>query len=133
MLYIQADSAEPRHTAVVSAIGAERGDLVTSELALAEADYLILQRLGVGTELAFLEDLIAGTYTVECLSRDELRTARDVVAQYRDLRLGLADASLVVLARRYRTNRILTFDERAFRAVQPLQGGSFVVLPADDG
>jgi hypothetical protein len=25
----------------------------------------------------------------------------------------------------------LTFDERAFRAVTPLQGGSFTVLPAD--
>ncbi|MGH2355036.1 MAG: hypothetical protein ACRDI2_09890 [Chloroflexota bacterium] len=43
----------------------------------------------------------------------------------------LADASLVVLARRYRTRRILTFDQRAFRAVEPLHGGAFTILPAD--
>jgi len=55
------------------------------------------------------------------------------VARYRDLRLGLADASLVVLAKRYGSRRILTFDERAFRVVVPLQGGSFTSLPGDLG
>jgi predicted nucleic acid-binding protein len=130
-LYAQADAEEPRHDAVTRVLVAEREALVTTELAVAEADYLILTRLGVGVELAFLEDLAMGTYIVECLTRDELRTAREVVERYRDLRLGLADASLVVLAHRYGTRRILTFDERAFRSVSPLQGGSFTVLPAD--
>jgi uncharacterized protein len=50
---------------------------------------------------------------------------------YRDLRLGLADISLVLLARRHRTRRLLTFEERACRAVAPLQGGAFTILPAD--
>jgi predicted nucleic acid-binding protein len=105
--------------------------LVTTELAVAEADYLILDRLGPDVELAFLDDLIDGTFVVECLTRDEFERARGVVEHYRDLRLGLADASLVVLAQRHGTTRILSFDERAFRAVAPLQGGSFTVLPAD--
>ena len=130
-LYAQADAEEPRHEAVARGLVAEREALVTTELAVAEADYLILTRLGVGVELAFLEDLAMGTYIVECLTREELRTAREVVERYRDLRLGLADASLVVLAHRYGTRRILTFDERAFRSVAPLQGGSFTVLPAN--
>jgi hypothetical protein len=30
-----------------------------------------------------------------------------------------------------RTRRLVTFDERAFRTVTPLQGGAFTVLPAD--
>jgi len=41
----------------------------------------------------------------------------------------MADASLVLLARRFRTRRILTLDERCFRVLTPLQGGSFQVLP----
>jgi len=57
--------------------------------------------------------------------------ARHLVERYRDLRLGLSDASLAILAYRYQTRRILTFDERAFRQVTPLQGGSFLILPAD--
>lgn len=130
-LYAQADRSERQHRPVADLLRAERGPLVVSELAVAEADYLILVRLGVDAELAFLDDLAAGTFVVECLSRPELATARDVVRRYRDLRLGLADASLVVLAARHRTRRLLTLDERAFRVVTPLQGGAFTILPAD--
>jgi hypothetical protein len=130
-LYAQADADEPRHAAVRSILERERETIVTTELAVAEADYLILDRLGPDVELAFLEDLAQGTFVVECLDRAQLRKARDVVARYLDLRLGLTDASLVVIAERYATRRLLTFDERAFRAVAPLQGGSFTILPAD--
>ena len=55
---------------------------------------------------------------------------RALFERHRDLRLGLADASLVVLGERYKTTRILTFDAPALRAVTPLQGGSFALLPA---
>ena len=131
-LYAQADADDDAHAAVVRLLKAERGPIVTSELAVAEADYLILDRLGVDVEIDFLTDLVEGTFSVECLSHSDLADARSLVHRYRDLRLGLADASLVVLAARHRTKRLLTFDQRAFRAVTPLQGGEFVVLPADD-
>jgi uncharacterized protein len=130
-LYAQADADEPQHVAVAQALREERDSLVTSQIVVAEADYLILRRLGVEVELKFLDDLAGGTYVVDALTPPELTIARDVVARYRDLELGLADASLVVLAGRWRTRRILTLDERAFRAVTPLQGGSFEILPAD--
>jgi predicted nucleic acid-binding protein len=130
-LYAQADADEPRHAEVAQILRGERELLVTTELAIAEADYLILDRLGPDVELAFVDDLVSGTFVVECLTRDDLARARGVVERYRDLRLGLADASLVVLAQRHGTTRILSFDERAFRTVAPLQGGTFTVLPAD--
>jgi predicted nucleic acid-binding protein len=130
-LYAQADANEPEHEAVSGVLLAEREELVTSQFVVAEADYLILRRLGVDAELGFLEDLAEGTYIADTLALAELAIARDIAARYRDLELGLADASLVVLANRWRTRRILTLDERAFRTVKPLQGGSFTVLPAD--
>jgi len=130
-LYAQADADEPQHAAVARVLREEPGTLVTSQLVLAEADYLILRRLGLDVELAFLDDLTAGTYVVDALTPPEVAIARDVVARYRDLQLGLADASLVVLANRWQTRRLLTLDERAFRVVTPLQGGSFELLPAD--
>lgn len=132
-LYAQADRADPAHEAVVDILKEERGPLVTSAVAVAEADYLILTRLGIDVELAFLDDLAEGTFLVECLTREELRIARRLARLHRDLEIGLADASLVVLAHRHRSRRIVTFDERAFRTVAPLQGGSFIVLPADAG
>lgn len=130
-LFAQADADEPDHAAIREALLSEREALVTTELAIAEADYLILDRLGQDAEAAFVDDLVQGTYLVACLDRTEMGQARDLLARYRDVRLGLADASLVVLAERYNTRRILSLDLRAFRAVSPLQGGSFTVLPAD--
>ena len=130
-LYAHANADEPAHRAIVRVLDAEREALVTTELAVAEADYLILDRLGPAAEAAFIEDLVSGTFLVECLDRDGLSDARELIDRYRDLRIGLADASLVVIAGRYDTRRILTLDERAFRAVIPLSGGSFTVLPAD--
>lgn len=54
-----------------------------------------------------------------------------MLASYRDLMIGLADASILVLAGRYRTNRILTLDERHFRALRTPRGEHFTLLPAD--
>jgi predicted nucleic acid-binding protein len=46
---------------------------------------------------------------------------------------AVADASMVVLAQRYSTRTIATFDDRHFRSVAPLSGGAFELLPADAG
>jgi predicted nucleic acid-binding protein len=131
VLFAQADAEDPEHEVVAGLLEHERGPLITSQVAVAEADYLILDRLGVDVELAFLDDLAAGTFVVDCLGRQELSAARDLARRYRDLELGLADASLAVLADRHRTDRIASFDERAFRAITPLRGGAFTILPAD--
>ncbi|HEY2477335.1 MAG TPA: PIN domain-containing protein [Solirubrobacterales bacterium] len=131
VLFAQADADDADHEDVVALLESEPGLLVTSQLAVAEADYLILTRLGVDVELSFLDDLAAGTFQVECLDREGLGIARDLARRHRDLELGLADASLAVLADRHGTDRIATCDERAFRTVTPLRGGAFTVLPAD--
>lgn len=131
ILYAQADRSDAEHAAAVDVLMNEPEALVTSEVVVAEADYLIRTRLGVQVELAFLDDLAEGTYAVDCLNRAELAQARDLARQYRDLQPGLADCSLVVLAQRYGTRRLATFNQRDFRGMAPLQGGSFTLLPAD--
>jgi predicted nucleic acid-binding protein len=130
-LYAQADRRNPERDAVVEILLNERAPLVVSAFVAAETDYLIAKRLGIDAEIAFLHDLAAGTYRLDCLSQDELAEAHALVSRHRDLKMGLTDASLIVLARRLGTRRLLTFDERHFRAVRPLQGGSFTLLPAD--
>src|SRR6202158_3085946 len=99
-LYAQADRADPHHAEVAEILQAERGPLIASAIGVAEADYLVLTRLGIDVELAFLEDLAEGTFQMECLNRAELGKALQVARQYRDLKIGLAAASLVVLAER---------------------------------
>lgn len=126
-----ADAGEPRRDAILAAIRDEPGSLVIPAPTTAEVDYLLGQRLGDPARRAFLTDLAAGRFTVACLERKDYATVADLEARYADLRLGLADCALVVLAKRHETTRILSFDERHFRAVAPLGGGSFTLLPAD--
>jgi predicted nucleic acid-binding protein len=65
------------------------------------------------------------------LDAAEVAEGSEVLGRYGDLRLGLADASVVVIAGAARTTRVLTLDERHFRPVRPLWGEAFTLLPAD--
>lgn len=80
--------------------------------------------------MLFLEEVATGAYRLEPFAADDVRRAAEVIEQYRGL-LGLADASLVVLADRGGTTRLLTLDERHFRTVRPFAGGSFDLLPGN--
>jgi predicted nucleic acid-binding protein len=97
----------------------------------AEIDYMLGKRLGAPARQAFLADLAIGRFSVAALEREEYARVVDLEARYSDLVLGLSDCALVVLAARYRTTRILSFDERHFRAVRPLHGDAFTILPQD--
>jgi uncharacterized protein len=125
------EADHPVRDAVVEALTSEEGDLVLSQPVAAEADYLLGARFGRLQRRAFLKDLAEGRYLLAALEQQDLAAIRALEARYEALDLGLADCSIVVLAERYRTRRLLSFDERHFRAVAPLQGGSFVLLPAD--
>jgi predicted nucleic acid-binding protein len=51
--------------------------------------------------------------------------------RYGDLQIGLADASIVVLAERHGTSDILTLDLRHFQALRVGGRKRFRILPAD--
>ena len=78
-----------------------------------------------------LEELASPGYLLAPFNGQDLALARNVIARYRDLGIGLTDASLVVLAERYRTDEILTLDERHFRVLSTRSGRPFRLLPAD--
>lgn len=130
VLLAVADADDPDHEECRQLIGGWPGELVVSAFTAAEADYLIQRRLGLDAEFAFLEDLW-DTYRVDSLDAAGLKAVGGICRRYRDLEIGLADASMVVLADRFSTTDLATFDERHFRAVSPLAGGSFRLLPAD--
>ena len=130
-LVAMADAREPRLQALLRIRDEEEGSLVLPAPVAAEVDYLLGARFGEAARRAFLSDLAARRYDVACLEAGDYRTVAELDVSYSDLGLGLADCSILVLAERFGTRRLLSFDERHFRAVTPLQGGSFQLLPAD--
>lgn len=126
-----ADRGEPLRETIRDLLSGEPGPLVIPAPTTAEVDYLLGKRFGHTARRAFLRDLAAGRFTVASLDRGDYTTVVELEARYEDLGLGLADCALIALADRYGTDRILTFDDRHFRAVTPLGGNAFVLLPAD--
>jgi uncharacterized protein len=122
---------DPRREAILETLRSEPGSLVIPAPVTAEVDYMLGERFGRRARAAFLRDLAAGRFEVACLERTDYTEVGELDAQYADLELGLADCAVVVLARRFQTTRIVSFDERHFRTVTPLQGGAFTLLPHD--
>lgn len=104
---------------------------ILSPFVLAECDYLIQKYGGVGAELTFLGEISHGAYDLAHLDRFEVGRASDFVAKYRNLNIGLADASIVILAARFNCRDILTLDERHFRTIRFEGRRSFRILPSD--
>lgn len=120
---------EPAHAAVAAIVGQEHDALVVSPFVLAELDSLLATRSGTDAELAVLEELSSGAYELAAFSADDLREMHGVIERYGDQQIGLADASLVVLAQRHKTRRILTLDRRHFEVLKSQSGEHFEILP----
>ncbi len=84
--------------------------------------------LGLQAELALIEDL-AITYTVQVLDSAGLRRAGELCALYAALELGLADASMVVLAEQRGTLALATVDTGTSGLSFHCKGGAFRLVP----
>ncbi|CAN5867660.1 type II toxin-antitoxin system toxin ribonuclease C26 [soil metagenome] len=125
------DRDDQAHVRVDALLATGSPTLVVSPFVLAELDHLVVSRVGVDEEVAMLQAITGGRFELAPFDREDLVAATTVITRYRDQAIGVTDASLLVLADRYRTDRILTLDERHFRVLGPLAGGSFRILPAD--
>lgn len=124
-------SDQRHHEACAAALLDAEPPLIVSPFVLAETDYLITKYAGIPAELEFLADVAAGAYEVAPFGASDVARAVQIVDRYRDLDVGLADASIVILAEQYGTTDVLTLDERHFRSLRTGNGQSFRLLPAD--
>ena len=125
------DKSERFHRSTRDVLLAEAQPAVMSPLVLAESDYLLTRNLGPSFALDLAAEVAVGAYELAPLDREDVGEAVRVVQHFLNLGIGLTDASIVVLAERYDCNRVLTLDERHFRALRTLNGRPFTLLPAD--
>lgn len=123
------DRDEPDHDAVTAVLSQSSEPLVISPYVIAEVDYLIGTRLGVAAEVAALRELTGGAWDLATLDAADLARTVPIIERYADHAIGVADASSVVLADRYRTTTIATLDRRHFGVLRPLGGGYFAIVP----
>lgn len=123
------DSSQRKHESARRVLDADDGPFLLSPFVLAELDYLLSTRVGVEAEMLLLSEVAEGAYQLEKFDAEDIRQATRLIDRYKELGIGLADASIVVLAGRRSTTSILTLDERHFRVIRPLRGRAFRLLP----
>ena len=119
------DARSQHHKSIVTVIKQEIGGLIIPVAIVAEIAYFVEQRSGQQRLALFIEDVIAGRYTLDCDDRHWPRIL-ELVRRYHDLPLGLADAAVIECAERH-GGRVLTLDRRHFGVVE--REGTIHVLP----
>ena len=110
------NSADRHHAAAKAAQEQLEEGLVTTWPVVTETCHLLMRHLGVPAQRSFLQAWLDGGYVIQGLSEDDGPRLLRLMKDYADLPMDLADASLVVLAERLGEGRILSTDERDFRA-----------------
>jgi uncharacterized protein len=126
------DPDQRHHELASRVLQSDPGPFLLSPFILAELDYLLLTKVGARAERALLDEVAGGAYDLVPFDAGHVAEAVAMIGRDEALRIGLADASVAIVAARARTTRLLTLDERHFRAMQPLWGETFHLLPADE-
>lgn len=130
-IYAIYDHRDGHHADVKTVVESESGPLYLPVVLLAEIDYLLNTRLGSEASLDFLESIEQGAFTLVEFTQQDTTRCRELMVQYRDLNLGIADASVVASVERLAIQRVLTVDERHFRTVRVRNFTHLILLPAD--
>lgn len=134
-LFAGFDADQPEQSRVAAIMETET--LALSPLVITELDHLVHRDLGFGATMQVIDALTGrmteGQYRLAELKPGDIAAAQGIRAKYESLHLDLADAVGVILADRYKTDRILTLDQRDYRAIEPITPGlhAFRILPAD--
>jgi len=123
------DAADPDHATCAALLLDSTEDLVVPALVLAELDYWCARRLSTDAWLVFLDDVLAGAYRIEPPTDRDLGRARDIQATYRDLGLGVVDATVIALVERLGEPKVATLDRRHFATVRPSHADSLRIVP----
>jgi predicted nucleic acid-binding protein len=113
------------HERVRAAFIQDKGPYLVPAGILAEISYMIERRLGEKVLEAFVADLEARRFVLEC-GEDDFGRIRELIGRYADLSLGFADASVISCAER-NGGKVLTLDLRHFGVVA--KEGNISVLP----
>ena len=123
------DGSQRRHHECRLALERAQPPRFLSPFVLAELDYLLMQHMGSRAQAALLDEVVSGAYRLEPFGADDVARARAVIDRFADLRIGMADASIVVLAERHDCARVLTLDVRHFEALRIGVRRRFTLLP----
>ena len=121
------DRSQQSHSACAEALRNLERPLVTCEAVIVESCHLL--RTLQGAREAVLDNITAGMFQVPFQVSQQAAGVKKLLQKYRDRRIDLADACLIVLASEYETGDILTLD-RDFHIYRWGRNNPFHLMPA---
>jgi uncharacterized protein len=122
------DATDPHHERCTDLLQRSQEPRVVPTLVLVEVEYLL--RPWRNAFPALLADVEAGGLELLELPVRSLLRAGELVERYRDLPLGLVDASVVAATEMLRETKVATLDRRHFTVVRPDHVDALTLLPA---
>jgi predicted nucleic acid-binding protein len=111
-----ANRNDKHHRIATTRLSQLQEGLITTWPVVTETCHLLLTRVGSHAQAAFVRSYAAGAFSVYDLTREQAPRIASLMEKYADLPMDLADASLVLLAEHLGHGRILSTDQRDFRA-----------------
>jgi predicted nucleic acid-binding protein len=124
---IAADRRSDRHDEIVTLL--EGQDWASPTPVITETAWMILDRLGPVPQARFLRLVTTGQLDPVELTLPDWQRCLELCERYADLRLDLADASLVAVAERFGLTTIATLNRRDFTVVRPAHAEAFELVP----
>jgi predicted nucleic acid-binding protein len=102
------------HTNAKQALKQYNEPLITTWPVITETCYILLKRKGAQASANFIYNFSQGLFSVFELDTSHGEKISQLIQQYANLPMDLADASLVILAEHLGHGRILSVDQRDF-------------------
>ena len=124
------DTREKSHLELRKIAQSRKQELIVSPYVVAEFDYMISKANSSDFSLRALNNLLIAPFELVQLTTEDFIKATEVMEKYQDLSIGVTDASLIALAARFETSKIMTLDRRHFSAMKLLSGKPVQVIPS---
>ena len=126
-LVAMVDATDPDHQRCADLLGRSAEPRVVPVCVLVEVEYLL--RPWPGAFAALLADFEAGALELVDLPTRWLLRAGELIDHYRDLPLGLVDATVVAATEMLNEAKVATLDRRHFSVVRPAHTAGLALLP----
>jgi len=84
-----------------------------------EVCQLLKYGFGSSYEIKFLEEISKSSFIMETIQLSDVSRVIEILTKYEDFNIGYVDGSIVAVAERLGTNKILTLDKKHFSVLIP--------------
>jgi len=122
------NNADPMHSAVQTVYN-QYQKILLPQTVLTEVAYLLGRDSGIATVVTLLRSISASRFRLVALTEQDLNRAAEILEQYTDSRVDFVDATVMAVAERYNSTKILTLERRDFELFRPRHCNNFEILP----